>query len=437
MNFVISRKASFRGLSFASSGPFRFARTYSNRDSEDSVDFVPPTSAQKLNAQLSGSDLERVKQFQEKLMAKSRGETVDEEDMEIPFNDGDYDTLDPVTFVMRAIKYMHTNRLEDALAILEKTVRKFPKHPPALTALGHAYRLKGRMPDAQTMFDAALEVDSNCLDAIVGKANVLIAEKQNSDAMELLEKALTLNPDYALTHSTLGLLYSRMNDKENAIKHHKKAVLSKDLNDPQPFCILGELLAQEKEYEESLSYLNKALKLDQFFGSAHIALCIVYLEQGNFRMTEDHLNILRKIIGDETLMKQQQGHVPFRDKVSELLKYIFTRGKEAMDRGDWNRAYTISNLSLLLQPRHEDLLLFNALCLMKMGKFDESANQIRTVLSLYPQSFRACMLMYEVKNAQGDKAEAFKFLNMAQKADPEKWAANVKVNVEKRHKPNE
>lgn len=82
-------------------------------------------------------------------------------------------------------------------------------------------------------------------------------------------------------------------------------------------------------------------------------------------MTEDHLNILRKIIGDETLMKQQQGHVPFRDKVSELLKYIFTRGiglhvllllshlegKEAMDRGDWNRAYTISNLSLLLQPR--------------------------------------------------------------------------------------
>jgi hypothetical protein len=41
---------------------------------------------------------------------------------------------------MKAIKYIHTNRLDDAIGILEKTVAKFPKHPPALTTLGHAYR---------------------------------------------------------------------------------------------------------------------------------------------------------------------------------------------------------------------------------------------------------------------------------------------------------
>jgi hypothetical protein len=44
------------------------------------------------------------------------------------------------------------------------------------------------------------------------------------------------------------------------------------------------------------------------------------------RMTEDHLQSLQRILRDEKLMKRQHGHVPFRDKLTELIKYIFTRG---------------------------------------------------------------------------------------------------------------
>jgi hypothetical protein len=40
--------------------------------------------------------------------------------------------------------------------------------------------------------------------------------------------------------------------------------------------------------------------------------------------------------------------------------------------------------------------------------------------------------------AQGDRAEAFRYLNLAQKADPDRWAKEVQVNYEKKkQKTNE
>jgi hypothetical protein len=43
-------------------------------------------------------------------------------------------------------------------------------------------------------------------------------------------------------------------------------------------------------------------------------------------MCEDHLKVLLKIIKTPDLLKRQLGHVPFQNKITQLIKFIFAKG---------------------------------------------------------------------------------------------------------------
>jgi hypothetical protein len=48
--------------------------------------------------------------------------------------------MEPTTVVMKAIRYLNSNRVDEAIQFLEKTLQYFPGNLQALTTLGHAYR---------------------------------------------------------------------------------------------------------------------------------------------------------------------------------------------------------------------------------------------------------------------------------------------------------
>jgi tetratricopeptide (TPR) repeat protein len=404
-----------------------FFRSYSSSLENDSQDYVPPKKVKGYSLPpLKPSDEEKMNKLKEKMMAKSKGggeEEVDEIELEMD----DLDGISPQTLVMKAIRKLSQHKTDEAILYLEKCIEKHPGLNLAHTAMGHAYRGKGDLTTARSHFQKSIGIDSKCVDAMIGLANVDILEKNYEDAMRTLTEALKLDENYATTLSTFGVLYEKMGEPKEAIKYHKKALTQKDINDPQAYSILGELLAREGHFEDSIEYLNKSIKIDPNFGSGYIALILLHLELLNWRLCEEYVTNLLKITQSKVQMKKQLGHTDFMKKVIGLIQYLAGKGKDAVQCKEYELAIKLSELCLILKPKEEELLILNALSLFKANKLDEAIAKLTILLKIYPKSYRGLTMMSEIKEQLGEHAEAFKYLMKAQNADKER--ARIDQNI--------
>jgi tetratricopeptide (TPR) repeat protein len=400
-----------------------FRKNYSSPDNE-SQDYVPTQKKKGGLPQLSPSDEEKMNKLKEKLISQAKGDNP----AEFELNFDDLDDYEPSTLVMKAVRYISQNRLDDAIKLLNKSIEKSPGLTIAHTTMGHAYRSKGDLVNARDFFKKAIALDSKCVDALIGLANVAIIEKNYEDAMRLLNEALQLDEDYPTTHTTFGMLYDKMGNVEEAIKHHKKALQSKDVNDPQAFSIFAELLAREGKFEDSLIYLNKAIKLDPDFGSGYVALVLVNLELNNWRLCQEYATKVLKISQSEELTKKQFGHTNFRNKMIGLVQYLATKAKESAQKDDFELGIKLSELCLILMPREEELLILNALCYFKANKLEDAVAKLNFTLSIHQKSYYALTMMSEVKAKLGESAEAFQYLLKAQHSDPRRAQVDQSIN---------
>lgn len=89
-------------------------------------------------------------------------------------------------------------------------------------------------------------------------------------ALEKLQKALQIDPDYADAHTVIALLYERINDTTKAEEHYRRAAQLKpkggaELNNYGAFlCKLG-------HYDEAQGYFDRALS-DPFYKTPAVAL---------------------------------------------------------------------------------------------------------------------------------------------------------------------
>ncbi len=113
------------------------------------------------------------------------------------------------------------------------------------------------------------------------------ADQQQSleKAIGLFNKALELDPNYALAHVGLGKAYlglfrllKRQPDAELADKHCRHAIDLDDLS-PQAWMTLGELHTQLGKLDQALVELNLALARDPGSGPIHTRIAAVYQRQ--------------------------------------------------------------------------------------------------------------------------------------------------------------
>jgi tetratricopeptide (TPR) repeat protein len=92
----------------------------------------------------------------------------------------------------------------------------------------------------------------------VDKANESMLLQDYKKALEHLNKALELDPQYATAYNNLGVLYARMNDMTHEHEALEKAV-SLDSHFAPALENLGKLCLREKKFPEAESNLEKAV----------------------------------------------------------------------------------------------------------------------------------------------------------------------------------
>ena len=103
---------------------------------------------------------------------------------------------------------------------------------------------------------------------------ILLFQRDNPQgALEHLEKAATLKPDYLRAQLYYGWALARTGQMERAEKQYQ-AVLRLDQKPATTHCDLGQLYLQEKRYQEALESFQKAYELDPTLAQAQMGMAM-------------------------------------------------------------------------------------------------------------------------------------------------------------------
>jgi len=119
----------------------------------------------------------------------------------------------------------------------------------------------GNHDQALKLFEKALIIDPDAVDALLHRANLRMLQSNLSEAQADLEKCDKLRPNHVLAHLRLAAVLTSKNDPLGAKKHLEKAAqVDPDSSEVQSY--RGELLFTQNEFVEAKELFEKAIRLE-------------------------------------------------------------------------------------------------------------------------------------------------------------------------------
>jgi tetratricopeptide (TPR) repeat protein len=97
--------------------------------------------------------------------------------------------------------------------------------------------------------------------------SVLLELGRTTEAIDLLEQAVALNPHWSTLHYSLGYAYERSGKMTDARTSYLKALRASPDN-PRPYAGLASLFLREAHYGQALQAAEAALRRDPQYGEA-------------------------------------------------------------------------------------------------------------------------------------------------------------------------
>ncbi|MFT7695637.1 MAG: tetratricopeptide (TPR) repeat protein [Candidatus Latescibacterota bacterium] len=159
----------------------------------------------------------------------------------------------PEPFLQIAYIYRKQGRTDAALRVLENlAVTTREKHPVIQSRLGGLYYAEGRVKDAVAAYQRAVEIDPNYALAHSNLGTVLRSLGRIEEAEQAHRRAIELQVDNSLFHEELGRLLVRANKREAAIEALAKAAELDSVNF-NLYLTLGQLYLEGNQPDKALS----------------------------------------------------------------------------------------------------------------------------------------------------------------------------------------
>ena len=125
------------------------------------------------------------------------------------------------------------------------------------------------------LLDKAIKLDPGYARAYCHRGNAYADLKQYERAIQDFDKAIKLDPGYAWAYGIRGLAYADLNQHERAIQDLDKAI-QLDPNFAASYGIRGLAYADLHQYAKAIQDFDKAIKLDPGYARAYYNRGIVY-----------------------------------------------------------------------------------------------------------------------------------------------------------------
>jgi tetratricopeptide (TPR) repeat protein len=185
----------------------------------------------------------------------------------------------------------------------------------ALLEEGFAYQKQENFLAAKANYLSVLKSDANNQFALNLLGVVSIHNNEFEQAIEYLEKALTVNADDAETYSNLGLAYKEVKRLSDAQKMFEKA-LSFNPSHPVNLNSLGNVFASLNDHKKAIYCFESALKIDNSYIDCLNNLTLSLKEEAQFDKALAVIEHAIKVDGNRSISYNNKGEI-----LNRLAKY--------------------------------------------------------------------------------------------------------------------
>ncbi|MEW6365009.1 MAG: tetratricopeptide repeat protein [Acidobacteriota bacterium] len=292
-----------------------------------------------------------------------------------------------------------------AASVFREVLDENPSNVPALLGLAQVMDAEGRVHEAYDLYSKVLVVSPShafaqlrcditrlqATDLYVRRANEAATQNKPKQAIELLEKALSLAPDRAPLYLQLGDLYLRLDDYPHAISNLQQAV-DRAPQDNAVRARLAEALFMNDNLEQAQGVYKELVQLDPKNS--------VYAER--LRMVQDAIKWKKvpqqfKEIPAARVLTREALAALIALKVPEAVQKQDAPTEIAIDIGGWSREYVLQVIQAGLMdvyPGHQ----FAPREAVKRGEAALVASRVITSLRLRYEGLRSSTYTFTVND---------------------------------------
>jgi protein O-GlcNAc transferase len=286
--------------------------------------------------------------------------------------------------------------------------------------LGEAYRVIGKLREAEDCLRQALRLDPHLPDAHNSLGAVLRATGRTDEAIAAFDEAIRLRPDFAEAHNNLGALLQMRGDSRAAVAAFERALACRP-NYVDASNNLGTVWKEQGRLEEAAACYRKALQLAPNESEGHLNLGTVYHARGQLseaiacfrealRLDPSSRAAQRNLgtaLGESG--RHEEAIASFRALVeldSQSADAHFHLGTALHAQENWPAAAAEYRKALGLDPKHAKTLANLGSVLQRQGECDESLAMLDRALELDPTMAQAHLNRANLYKLQKRTAEA-------------------------------
>ena len=176
-----------------------------------------------------------------------------------------------------------------SFAVAFNVLMSLVNYAHAACGLATVLVIKDRVPEAIQVFEKALRVEPDFADGHYNLGIALLQAGQVPEAIREYEYALRLKPDYADAHVNLGTALAKLGRTEDAFRHYKEALRINPGNAVAHYDV-GSTLYRAGRVQEAIKEFEAALRIWPDYAEAHNGLGGALLRAGNTQNAIAHYN---------------------------------------------------------------------------------------------------------------------------------------------------
>lgn len=278
------------------------------------------------------------------------------------------DSKNAELYYKRANIFFVENKFKDAIADINVAIELSPKVAFYYMKLGEYYMSgdTANAKEAEKAYLKSIELDPSKEETHLKYAILLLAKQQYKEVVEQLTSVLNINSSNADAMFYLGMVNKETGDTANAIKRFQETA-NIDNGYYNAYMQLA-FLYIDKDPQLALSYVDNAIRVDEFSDEAHYAKGLILEDRGEYTIAKE---FYKRTIE----LNPQHRFAYFR------LAYINAEVDKNM-----NKALEYLDKLLNIDPDFVQGLYFRGAIYKQMKMFDNAYNDLEKASRLQPDN---------------------------------------------------
>ena len=339
---------------------------------------------------------------------------------------------DHSTKEQKAISLINEGNLPEAEIIYRSLIEEGTTNHIVYANLAAIRKLQGKSEGVIELLNKAIYLEPNLPEAHNNLGVTLKESGETDAAINSYNNALSLDPTYPDAHNNLGNALKEKGDIDAAIDSYTNAIQHK-MNYPEAHNNLGTCLKEQGELDAAIACYQNAIQLQPNYPDAHNNLGNAFKEQGDLTAAIASYNMALKIKPKCSFYHKRLGvlHHERGDMQAAVSSYKCAielnphdsethnnLGIALKELGQPQAAITEYQSALELQPNDPEVHSNLGNALKELGDLNAAISSYKKALELKPNDPEACYNLGTVLGELGELTEAIKFFNKSLELKP-------------------